>query len=134
MFEDWIIESAQCMKCKQPMTVLVGMGAPGIFRLQDMYLQGTVGSIQGSYQCGLCGGYCCYDCSSYSTPCIQCKASHWNERQYVADPEIAGSWCRRLGKELLARKRNHLLRCMRMEVSGLQLRRRGCRRRYPWMS
>lgn len=89
MFDDWIIESAQCIKCRQPMTILIGMGAPGVFRIMDMYQTGTSGILRGSYQCGLCSGYCCYDCSDYGTPCVRCKACQWNERQYVADPQIA---------------------------------------------
>lgn len=88
MRNDWILESTKCAKCEQSMTVLLGMGAPGMFRTMELYQLTNAGEGKGSFKCALCSSYYCYECSSYSSQCVRCKASNWLERRYLSDPQV----------------------------------------------
>jgi len=88
MYEDWIIESDACAQCNAPMTMLIGMRAPGAFRIMELYPLMSEGGLRGAFKCGLCGGCYCYDCSDANQSCVRCKATNWLERQYITDPAI----------------------------------------------
>jgi hypothetical protein len=66
------------------MVMLLGMGAPGLINIADACRLEEAGVLHGSFKCGKCGRYYCWDHSNADQTC-QCGEQNWLERQYL-DP------------------------------------------------
>ena len=74
---------ARCAQCNEPMVILLGMGAPGMFHLQSMMQLEEQKVLHGSFQCGACGCYYCWNHCDGEKPCMKCGQKDWRERQYL---------------------------------------------------
>ena len=78
-----LTRNAKCAVCGKPMTILIGMGAPGLFQMETTYKWMKDGVMHGCFQCSECERYYCWNCSDADKPCRCGKSDAWKEHQYL---------------------------------------------------
>jgi len=82
MAADLITKEVRCVQCGKPMAVLLGIGAPGLFRVDAMVALEEMRALHGSFQCHGCSHYYCWECSDAGKTC-KCGQQSWRECQYL---------------------------------------------------